>query len=143
MSMIRGVNTKPEIIVRSFLHKQGLRFSLHSKTLPGKPDIVLPKYRTVVFVHGCFWHGHSRCKYFRLPQSRVNFWRNKIIGNKLRDRKKANKLIGDGWQVITIWECELRNTNKKIKVLRFVEYHIRKNLSKNTKSGVKKSLYKI
>ncbi|MFW5982990.1 MAG: very short patch repair endonuclease [bacterium] len=117
MSQIKGKNTKPEMIVRRFLHKNGFRYKLHDKTLPGKPDIVLPKYKTVIFVNGCFWHGHKNCKYFVLPKTNTEWWENKIIQTKLRDIEKINKLKGLGWTVITIWECEIKkqNTNNILK----------------------------
>ena len=106
MSGIRGKNTKPEIIVRKALHAAGYRFRLHCKDLPGKPDIVLPKYRTVIFVHGCFWHGHM-CKKFKWPKTRQKFWREKIEGNIERDKKAIAELEKLGWRVKVIWECDL------------------------------------
>lgn len=106
MSRIRSKNTKPEIAVRQFLHSRGFRFRLHDKKLPGTPDIVLPKYRTVVFVNGCLWHGHFWCRRFKMPKSRPEYWRPKIRMNKKRDRAKKNELRRTGWKVITVWECE-------------------------------------
>ncbi len=111
MSRIKGKNTKPEITLRKKLHALGYRFSLHSKKLPGKPDIVLRKYNTVIFVNGCFWHGHKDCKYFKLPKSNVKFWSDKISANIERDKIKFQQLIDLGWHVITIWECELKTSN--------------------------------
>jgi DNA mismatch endonuclease, patch repair protein len=108
MSQIRSVHTKPELLVRKFLHAQGFRYKLHDKTLPGKPDIVLPKYKTVIFIHGCFWHGHSNCKYFTIPKTRTVWWRNKIETNKANDAKAMKSLRKDGWKVITVWECKLK-----------------------------------
>jgi len=108
MSQIKGRNTKPEILVRKFLHSKGYRFRLHDKKLPGKPDIVLPKYKTVIFVHGCFWHGHKGCKYFVLPKTRTAWWLRKIEGNKMRDKKVYVELKKSGWKVIKVWECEIR-----------------------------------
>ena len=108
MSMIRGKNTKPEIIVRKFLHSRGFRFRLHKKELPGKPDIVLPKLKTVIFIHGCFWHGHKNCKYFVTPKTRTKWWLNKIAGNKETDKKNNIRLKKAGWKIITMWECQLR-----------------------------------
>ena len=105
MSGIRGKNTKPELLVRKALHAQGFRFRLHDKNLPGKPDIVLKKHRTVIFVHGCFWHGHD-CKHFKWPKTRPEFWREKIEGNKTRDLKHQQELKELGWNVKVIWECE-------------------------------------
>jgi len=108
MSQIKGKDTKPEILVRKFLFSKGFRFKLHDKKLPGKPDIVLPMYKTVIFVHGCFWHGHKNCKYFRLPKTRTEWWLNKINGNIANDVKSRNVLSGSGWKIITIWECDLK-----------------------------------
>jgi DNA mismatch endonuclease (patch repair protein) len=107
MSRIRSKDTKPEMIVRSLLHRMGYRFRLHVKDLPGKPDIVLPKYKTVIFVHGCFWHQHKNCKYAYKPQSRINFWEEKLSSNADRDKKIHSELKTLGWNVIVIWECEL------------------------------------
>jgi DNA mismatch endonuclease (patch repair protein) len=106
MSRIRGRDTKPELVVRSLLHRMGYRFRLHRKDLPGKPDIVLPKYRTVVFVHGCFWHRHSGCKYAYVPKSRVKFWQGKFERNIERDAEVRSALRALGWQVLVVWECE-------------------------------------
>lgn len=108
MSMIKGKDTKPEIIVRKFLHHHGYRFRLHVDKLPGKPDIVLPKYKTVIFVNGCFWHGHKGCKYFVLPKTRTDWWLNKINKTKERDTITVNKLHQTNWKVYVIWECALR-----------------------------------
>lgn len=108
MSNIKGKDTKPEMAVRRFLHQQGFRYRLHRKDLPGKPDLVLPKYQAVIFVHGCFWHGHD-CRYFRLPKSRTEFWDRKISGNKARDARNLSTLEEAGWKVITIHECEIRD----------------------------------
>lgn len=111
MSRIRSINTKPEIIVRSFLHRSGFRFRLHVKSLPGSPDIVLSRYRTAIFVHGCFWHRHSGCKFAYTPKSRIDFWNNKFMKNIERDKLKTIKLIELGWQVITVWECETKDVD--------------------------------
>lgn len=108
MSRIKAKDTKPEMLVRSFLHRNGFRYSLHNKTLPGKPDIVLKKYKTVIFVHGCFWHGHKNCKYFVVPKTRTKWWTNKINRNKANDEKAVKALRKDGWKVITVWECKLK-----------------------------------
>lgn len=108
MSKIRGKDTKPELIVRKFLHSQGIRFRLHKKDLPGKPDIVLKKFNIVIFVHGCFWHGHKGCKYFTIPKTRTDWWKEKISLNKKRDRKNIHDLKQSGWKVIQIWECQIR-----------------------------------
>lgn len=117
MSRIKGKDTKPELIVRSLLHMMGYRFRLHRKDLPGKPDIVLPKYRTVIFVHGCFWHRHKDCKYAYNPKSRTSFWQNKFKENIERDNKKQAELKKIGWEVIVIWECDLRKVEElKMKI---------------------------
>jgi DNA mismatch endonuclease (patch repair protein) len=108
MQQIRGKNTRPEMLVRTFLHANGYRYKLHDKKLPGKPDIVLPKYRTVIFVHGCFWHGHANCKYFVVPKTRTQWWTDKINGNKANDEKAIKALKKDGWKVINVWECDLK-----------------------------------
>ncbi len=108
MSRIRSTNTKPELLVRKFLFAQGYRYKLHDKSLPGKPDIVLPKYHTVIFIHGCFWHGHANCKYYKVPKTRTDWWLNKINRNQTNDAKAVTALKKDGWQVITVWECKLK-----------------------------------
>jgi DNA mismatch endonuclease (patch repair protein) len=108
MSQIRSKNTKPEMIVRSWLHKQGYRFRLHDKKLPGKPDIVLKKYKTVIFVHGCFWHGHKNCKYSKLPTTRIEFWSHKISRNVELDCYNKKLLKRKGWKVLEIWQCKMR-----------------------------------
>jgi DNA mismatch endonuclease, patch repair protein len=108
MAAIRGKDTKPEIVVRTALHALGYRFRLHRRDLPGTPDIVLPKYRTVIFVHGCFWHSHD-CRYGRVtPSTRSEFWSDKRAGTVERDQRKIRVLEAEGWQVLTIWECETR-----------------------------------
>ena len=109
MAKIRGKNTKPEIVLRSALFKQGFRFRLHQKDLPGKPDIVLPKYRTIIFVHGCFWHYHKDCREGRIPSTRSEFWKTKLEGNRAKDQKNEDILMNHGWQVLTVWECEIEN----------------------------------
>lgn len=108
MSCIKGKNTKPEEIVRKYLFSQGFRYRKNDKRLPGTPDIVLPKYRTVIFVNGCFWHGHQGCRYFVVPKTNTDFWMNKIDTNRIRDQKKISELEAMGWKVIVIWECELK-----------------------------------
>ena len=107
MSGIRSTNTKPEILIRSLLHRSGFRFRIHVKTLPGKPDIVLPKYHAVIFIHGCFWHGHD-CHLFKLPATRTEFWQTKIDRNRHNDQLALEALQKEGWRVVTIWECVLR-----------------------------------
>lgn len=108
MAAIRGKDTKPEMIVRKYLFSRGLRFRVQVRKLPGNPDIVLPRYRTVIFVNGCFWHGHEGCKYYRLPKSNVEFWEQKIQNNIARDVRNENELKSLGWQVICVWECDIR-----------------------------------
>ena len=117
MSRIRSANTRPELAVRSFLHQRGFRFRVHISRLPGKPDIVLPKYQTAIFVHGCFWHSHYGCRNAVFPQTRPDFWRAKILGNKLRDAKVARRLRSLGWKVLTIWECETEAEHRLAKRL--------------------------
>lgn len=113
MSMIKGKNTKPEIIVRKYLHKEGYRYRLNHKNLPGKPDIVLPKYKTVIFIHGCFWHGHDGCKFSVIPKTRIDWWKNKINKNKLNDSRNISLLIKSDWKVIVIYECQLKMGNRQ------------------------------
>lgn len=117
MSRIRSKDTSPEKRVRSFLHHTGFRFRLNVKTLPGSPDIVLPKYRTAIFVHGCFWHRHTRCKYAYTPKSRIEFWQAKFRANVERDKLKKKKLEDFGWRVMTIWECETKSVGKLVSSL--------------------------
>jgi DNA mismatch endonuclease (patch repair protein) len=112
MSCIRSKDTKPEKIVRSLLHRMGYRFSLHVKDLPGKPDIVLPKYKTVIFVHGCFWHRHPKCKYAYTPKSRIEFWSKKFEDNIARFRVVKKELVHLKWKVFVIWECEIKSNAK-------------------------------
>jgi|ERR1700730_4930100 len=109
MSRIRGKNTGPEIIVRQILHRNGFRFRLHDKKLPGRPDIVLKRYRTVILVHGCFWHRHDHCTRASIPQTNRQFWLKKISGNAVRDKLDKRRLMRQGWRVLTIWQCETRN----------------------------------
>lgn len=109
MSRIKSRDTKPEIIVRKFIFSKGYRYKICDEKLPGKPDIVLPRYRTAIFVHGCFWHGHDNCSYFVLPKTRTGFWLDKIEKNRERDLKNLLKLRQQGWKVVTIFECGLKN----------------------------------
>lgn len=109
MSRIRSKDTKPELVVRKFLFSEGFRYRLHDKKLPGKPDIVLPKYKTVIFVHGCFWHGHDGCRYYVVPKTRTDWWLNKINTNKLKDTQAEKKLLESGWHVLNVWECGLKS----------------------------------
>jgi DNA mismatch endonuclease, patch repair protein len=113
MSQIKGKDTKPEILVRKFLFANGFRYTLHDKKLPGKPDIVLPKYKTIIFVHGCFWHGHDNCKYYVIPKTRTDWWLSKINRNKQLDIENFTRLKLAGWNVIAIFECELKTSQKK------------------------------
>ena len=108
MSRIRSKDTQPELIIRKILFSNGFRFRLHRTDLPGKPDIVLPKYKTVIFVHGCFWHGHEGCRYFVVPKTRTEWWLSKINRNKELDEINAGKLQGMGWRVIQVHECQLK-----------------------------------
>lgn len=112
MSRIKGRDTKPEMIVRSTLHKLGYRFRLHSRTLPGKPDIVLAKHKTVIFVHGCFWHRHENCKFAYSPKTRIDFWQQKFLENIKRDVQVKLSLEKAGWRVLVIWECQTKNIDR-------------------------------
>jgi DNA mismatch endonuclease (patch repair protein) len=121
MSAVRGKNTAPELLVRSTLHRLGYRFRLHRKDLPGTPDIVFPARRSVVFIHGCFWHGH-KCRRGSLPTSNADFWQRKIAGNRERDGRAQKKLKQQGWRVLTVWQCETKNEAKLVKRLsRFLD----------------------
>jgi DNA mismatch endonuclease, patch repair protein len=113
MSRIRSANTKPELIVRRFLFSKGFRYRLHDKTLPGKPDIKLKKLKTVIFIHGCFWHGHAECKYYVIPKTRTKWWLSKINRNISNDEAKKTNLKELGWRVITIWECDLKTAKRE------------------------------
>lgn len=122
MSHISGKNTKPEILVRSLLHRMGYRFRIHKKDLPGRPDICLPKHKKVIFVHGCFWHGHENCPRSKRPTTNVEFWNKKIDGNIERDKENIKKLKQLGWQTLTIWTCEIKNQEElKNKLISFIE----------------------
>ena len=109
MSAIKSKNTKPEIAVRKVLHSMGYRFRLHRKDLPGSPDIILPKYKTVIFVHGCFWHRHENCKYASTPKTRQEFWEAKFRENINRDKLNQENLSSKGWKIIIVWECEIKD----------------------------------
>ncbi|WP_018950963.1 very short patch repair endonuclease [Thioalkalivibrio sp. AKL12] len=111
MSRVRGTDTQPELWLRRCLHAKGFRYRLHAKELPGRPDLVLPRYSAVIFVHGCFWHGHD-CHLFRLPSTRVDFWREKIDTNRERDRRNRSKLLDLGWRVLDVWECAMRGKER-------------------------------
>jgi len=109
MSRVKSKNTKPELVVRRLVFGMNYRYRLHAKNLPGHPDLVFPGRKKVIFVNGCFWHGHSGCRYGRLPKSRVEYWQTKIEQNQARDRENTALLEADGWQVLTVWQCELKN----------------------------------
>jgi len=109
MSRIRSKNTKPELAIRKFLYNNGFRFRLHIKDLPGKPDILLRKYNCIIFINGCFWHGHENCSFFKWPQTRQEWWKNKIERNIANDVQNCNKLTSMGYRVFTIWECEIKD----------------------------------
>ena len=130
MSRIKSKNTKPEELVRKYLFSQGFRYIKNDRRLPGSPDIVLPKYKTVIFVNGCFWHGHNGCKYFVWPKSNEDFWKNKIKANIARDKKKTDALEALGWKVIVVWECELKTQNKN-DTLQKIKTHIIDNKGDN------------
>ena len=111
MKNIKGRNTKPELLIRQGLHRRGLRFRLNNSNLPGKPDLILPRHGVVVFIHGCFWHGHD-CPMFHLPETRREFWRNKIESTKIRDLKVHSELLVLDWRILTVWECSMRGKNR-------------------------------
>lgn len=131
MSQIKGKNTKPEMLVRKYIFSKGFRYRLHDKKLKGKPDIVLSSLSVVIFVHGCFWHGHDNCRYFKLPKTRTEWWRNKIERNKQTDIQNKRSLEKDGWKVITIFECQLK-PEKRSKTLENLVNQL-KSLSKEKK----------
>ena len=114
MSSIKGFDTKPEIIVRKYLFNKGFRFRLHDKSIPGNPDIILKKYNCLIFVNGCFWHGHKNCKIYVMPKTNKKFWYSKIENNIRRDKKNLNTLKKIGWRVIVVWECELNNLKREV-----------------------------
>jgi DNA mismatch endonuclease Vsr len=117
MALIRGKDTKPEIIVRRSLHRNGYRFRLHRRSLPGTPDLTFPSRKKVVFVHGCFWHAHEGCSIANLPKSRTSYWKAKFQGNKDRDRSNNRRLRQQGWKVMTVWECETKDMLSLIRKL--------------------------
>lgn len=126
MSRIKSINSKPEELVRKYLFSQGLRYRKNVKRLPGKPDIVLSKYKTIVFVNGCFWHGHKGCRYFVMPKSNTEYWNKKIDNNVKRDELVYQQLSELGWNVIKVWECELKK-DKREKTLEYLYYNILRN----------------
>ena len=121
MSGIRGKNTKPELILRRALHARNLRFRLHPARMPGRPDLVFPKYRAAIFVHGCFWHRHEDCRYATTPATRPEFWREKFLDNVERDQRNIGALRAEGWRVAVIWECSLRRTDRALETVDRVE----------------------
>ncbi|MCI8777476.1 MAG: DNA mismatch endonuclease Vsr [Oscillospiraceae bacterium] len=127
MSKIRSTGTKPEEMVRKYLFSKGLRYRKNVKKLPGKPDIVLPKYKTIVFVNGCFWHGHKDCRYFVMPKSNIEYWESKINNNIARDKKTYDSLLTLGWNIQVVWECELKK-DKREKTLERLYYNVLMNI---------------
>jgi len=125
MSRIRCKNTKPELAVRSFLYHNGFRYRIHQNTLPGKPDVVLSKYKTVIFVHGCFWHRHKGCKYAYTPKTRIRFWKDKFFDNVKHFSKVKQKLNNLGWKVIIIWECETGYSGKLKQIVRMIKANMK------------------
>ncbi|MBC76611.1 MAG: very short patch repair endonuclease [Halobacteriovoraceae bacterium] len=109
MSKIKATDSKVEIAVRKYLFAKGYRYRKNASDLPGRPDILMPKHKTAIFIHGCFWHGHKNCKYHRIPKTRTEYWKKKIEGNSFRDIRNANKLRKMGWRCFTVWECRLKN----------------------------------
>ncbi|MCK4761263.1 MAG: DNA mismatch endonuclease Vsr [Candidatus Aminicenantes bacterium] len=127
MSKISGKDTKPEVYTRKFLFSKGFRYRVNDKRYQGKPDIVLPKFKTMVFIHGCFWHGHTGCKASELPETRKQFWRKKILDTKSRDKRNIEALKKGGWNIIVIWQCEIKNKTKRQKRLHSLVTEILKN----------------
>lgn len=138
MSGIKSKNTIPEYFIRKALHSRGYRYRIHVANLPGKPDLVFPKYRAVLFVHGCFWHGHD-CHLFKWPKSRVEFWKTKIIRNKKNDEKNTMALQNDDWRVLTIWECAIKGKTKKTadEIIRSIETWLSGNIHSSEIHGNK------
>lgn len=128
MSKIYGKETKPEILVRKYLFSQGFRYRKNVKGLAGKPDIVLPKYKTVIFIQGCFWHGHKGCKSSKLPETNIEFWEKKIGDNIKRDKSTIKKLVESGWNTVIIWQCQLKNENSKLKTFESLVKKIKSNI---------------
>jgi DNA mismatch endonuclease (patch repair protein) len=125
MSRIKGKNTKPEMLVRKFLFSKGFRYRLNVKSLPGTPDIALPKFKTVIFIHGCYWHGHEECSYFVVPKTRTEWWLDKINRNIENDKIKQCQLIDEGWRVIVLWECMLKPKTKDTTLTNLISELIR------------------
>lgn len=121
MSRVKGKDTRPEMVVRRLVHALGFRYRLHVGTLPGKPDLVFPRLKRIIFVHGCFWHRHGRCPFTRLPKSRLDFWMKKLEDNHRRDSRNQRKLRKEGWRVLVVWECQLNDGEKlKERILSFM-----------------------
>lgn len=133
MSKISGKETKPEVLVRKLLFAEGFRFRKNDKRLAGKPDVVLPKYRTVIFVNGCFWHGHQECKKAALPNTRRDFWEQKISSNVSRDARIIERLQQDGWRVITVWQCQLKNQQEALETLDKTAVSLRADFKPNSR----------
>ena len=142
MSSIRSSNTKPEVNLRHALWSRGFRYLKNDKRLPGKPDIVLPKYRTVIFVHGCFWHGHKGCKKYTIPKSNTEFWTTKIANNQERDQEVWRHLEAKGWEVIIVWECELEKKSFD-GTLNRIESEIKENGKKYLKYQEDRKRYRL
>lgn len=121
MSQIKGKNTKPEILVRRFLFRNGVRYRIHVKDLPGKPDLVLKKYRAFVFVNGCFWHGHEGCKYYKFPKTRTDWWIAKINATIEKDKYNKQELRSKGWRVFTLWECQLKANHRELSLATLIK----------------------
>jgi len=137
MSAVKSQDTKPEVIVRKYLFAKGLRFRKNVSTMSGKPDIVLPKYRTIIFIHGCFWHGHEVCRHADLPKSNFEYWKNKIQKNVNRDRKNISLLFNEGWNVLVVWECEINKKQlsvEKLESIYEVIVHNEANILKGSKA---------
>jgi DNA mismatch endonuclease (patch repair protein) len=139
MAGIKSKNTKPELALRHALHAKGLRYRLHSKSIPGKPDMVFPRHRAAVFVNGCFWHGHD-CKYFKLPATRTDFWEKKINGNQARDRVVTALLKDEGWRQLTVWECSLRGKGSATVVADQVAKWLNSSERKSKPDGLKRRI---
>ena len=142
MSRIRGKDTRPEMVVRRWLHSEGFRYSLHSRRLPGCPDIVLRRYHTVIFINGCFWHGHPGCDNFRMPRSNVEFWQEKIRRNKERDAQEVAALEALGWNVIVVWECELSRQARDLTLRNLVDA-VRRNIEPESIHPIPLSVRKL
>lgn len=141
MAAIKGKDTNPELIVRKYLFSRGLRFRVQVRKLPGNPDIVLPKYKTVIFVNGCFWHGHEDCRYFRLPKSNVEFWKEKIERNVARDVRNEAELKALGWRIIRVWECEIKTVAQREEYLKHLYDRIVNSNSRHYDNVIDRGVY--